>query len=646
VARPDASWGRAPRGGRSPRARGLVARAIAALGLVPLALALAACETESGGGPPQILLDPLVVASAGPAELLLGTHFLVHGAGFVADDLGSQEVVFRGAGGSPVGAPAEYLDDRTIAVTVDAALRDHFGVDGPFAPVTVEVVRRPRYADDEARASIVLPLRAVSRLTPTATGVSPTDVYPGAPVQVAGAGFLQLSEGTSLVVFDGEFTTTDPPLQRPIVGLAVPGRHRSREALEVSLTPDLFGIRPGRFVGRIVVVNQVPGQEDVPSNQVSGLTLAYGPAVIESVSPTSVRRGQRVVVTGRGLVPTDSALEATTLILLDGTFAPRTGPPLNLTGSAAMALFPDGFRGGTTMEYVLRVTLDPDGQPQGLGLVPGVFQGSVVPLLLYGQDRVRGTGMSLTLTVEPQLQVIHVKFLPSFDDALDKFGLRAVADRVRARIMAVCARDYEGVSVRFQEALPTDFAEYGVVEILGDDPNRAGLFGLDNTAGKDVGNLRFNDVVGGVNAETGEAGFYPFGGVFVSSFLQFSPNLGDEVTLADARFDDVFSPFVPALGGTPVAVAERDGGPRSGAIDEAVRVLGNLVGSTVTHEVGHSLGLAAVEGNFHNVGDEPNRIMDAGSARPFRERAELDGQGPAVFAPHNRSYLERILPIF
>jgi len=617
---------------------------LAALVLSPPALVIA-CEAPSGGGPPQILLDPLVVASGEPRELLLGTRFVIRGGGFVADDLGSQDVVFRGLSGDPLAVPAEYVDDTALAVTVDGTLRDRFALDGDFAPVTIEVVRRPRYGDDEVRASIVERLRAVSRLTPTAASLSPAAVWPGALLRVSGAGFLQLSEGTSLVVFDGEFTTTDPPLQRPIAGLAVPGRHVSREQLEVSLTPDLFGIRPGRFVGTLRVVNQVPQQQDVPSNAVGGVTLEYGPAVIDAVAPTNVRRGQRVVVSGRGLVPTDSALEATTLILLDGTFTPRSGPPLDLTGSAAMALFPDGFRGGTTMEYVLRVALDPDGQPQGLGLVPGVFQGSAVPLLLYGQDRVRGTGMGLTLTVEPQLQVVHVEFLPSFDDALEKFGLAAVGDRVRARILEVCARDYEGVSIRFQEAAPTDFAEYGVVEILGDDPNQAGLFGLDNTAGKDVGNLRFNDVIGGVNAETGQAGFYPFGGVFVSSFLQFSPSLGTDVTLADPRFDDVFRPFVPALGGTPATAAERDGGPRAAQLDEAVRVLGNLVGSTVTHEVGHSLGLAAVEGNFHDIGDEPNSLMDAGAARPFRERAELDGQGPAVFAPHNRAYLEGILPL-
>ncbi len=37
--------------------------------------------------------------------------------------------------------------------------------------------------------------------------------------------------------------------------------------------------------------------------------------------------------------------------------------------------------------------------------------------------------------------------------------------------------------------------------------------------------------------------------------------------------------------------------------------------------------------------------MDAGGARPFDERAELEGQGPAVFCDGEYVYLKRILPL-
>jgi hypothetical protein len=36
--------------------------------------------------------------------------------------------------------------------------------------------------------------------------------------------------------------------------------------------------------------------------------------------------------------------------------------------------------------------------------------------------------------------------------------------------------------------------------------------------------------------------------------------------------------------------------------------------------------------------------MDAGEARPFLERAQLMGQGPAVFCDDEYAYLRRILP--
>ena len=80
----------------------------------------------------------------------------------------------------------------------------------------------------------------------------------------------------------------------------------------------------------------------------------------------------------------------------------------------------------------------------------------------------------------------------------------------------------------------------------------------------------------------------------------------------------------------------------------AILTLGNVVGSTTSHEFGHSLGLAYPLGDlddFHDHGDQPNRLMDAGEYRPFTERAELNGDGPAVFCDDEYSYLKKILPL-
>ena len=77
----------------------------------------------------------------------------------------------------------------------------------------------------------------------------------------------------------------------------------------------------------------------------------------------------------------------------------------------------------------------------------------------------------------------------------------------------------------------------------------------------------------------------------------------------------------------------------------AVWVLGSMIGSTMTHEVGHSLGLSDPWGaEFHNSGDAENRLMDAGRYRPFLERAEIFGKGPAVFCDGDYEYLRKYLP--
>jgi hypothetical protein len=76
-----------------------------------------------------------------------------------------------------------------------------------------------------------------------------------------------------------------------------------------------------------------------------------------------------------------------------------------------------------------------------------------------------------------------------------------------------------------------------------------------------------------------------------------------------------------------------------------VFVIGNLIGGTLSHEIGHSLGLAnPYADGFHDAGDEPNRLMDAGGDRPFLERAELQGKGPGVFCDDEYTYLRQILP--
>jgi hypothetical protein len=223
----------------------------------------------------------------------------------------------------------------------------------------------------------------------------------------------------------------------------------------------------------------------------------------------------------------------------------------------------------------------------------------------------------------------------------------------------VVERDYAGVNVEVRLEEPTDFALYSILEISGPDPNGLGLLGYDNTPGKDVGNQRLYDTIGGVNALTQQDGYPGYGGVFIESLFSFSQDPGGfaEQGAVDPLFDDLFDPVRPDRGGdrvSPGEVADRvvpssntdcPTSGRSARVGCAVFALGNLIGTTVSHEIAHSVGLADPDGEaFHNTGDWENALMDGGSYRTFAERAEVDGEGPGVFCEEAFVYLQDILP--
>ena len=623
------------------------------------ALVFVVSGAAAGCGPDQageagIVLPQLRVDSVGPAPVVPGTRLVVRGAGFVPPEVAELALTLRGEiGGSSVElslSPAR-VDNTTLAVTLLGEAAKGLFAHAPGTLVGELVVTRAPLGEAAwAEAALAVSFGVEEVLAPQLDTMSPTTAYPGDLLVLEGGGFLHPSEGISLVALDGTFSTTSPPAVQAISGLfipAVPPEDTIRDRLTLELTPDIFGIRPGVFEGSLQVHNESLAGDvgsSAPWSPPGGLVLS-APA-IDAVLPPAASRGQRVDFEGRGLLPADGLLQAGSLLVLDGTFAPDRGPPELMTGSDALALFPDAWDGNQVASIVLRVDRNLDGELVGLGRASGVFTGTVSPLVFFGPDSILGSPLPLVFTVEVPRQMVYLKFLASFDDALVEFGLSAERDAVIARILEVAARDYQGVNIGFVIEPPDEtFAEYSTVEIGGADPNQSGLFGLDNTQGKDIGNLRFDDVIGGFNADTRARGFAAYGGIFAAELLKLSPTLSD-IGLASPRFDDIFGPLAPPLGGTEAKPGEREaGGSRAGLIEEAIHVLGNLVGNTITHEVGHSLGLAAIDGQFHNVGDNPGWLMDAGVFRPFEERAEVDGFGPAFFSDVNREYLEQILPV-
>jgi hypothetical protein len=317
------------------------------------------------------------------------------------------------------------------------------------------------------------------------------------------------------------------------------------------------------------------------------------------------------------------------------------------------------FDSGQHLRYVLDET-DALGQVIDLRRASGTLTGQIAPLTRKGNDEADGDATPVTLQLLPVKQVIYVRFMPSYQASLALYGVGNAQADVQKRIFSVAARDYAGVNVELRATPPTDFALYSEVDVEGPDPNALGLFGYDNTPGKDVGNMRLFDRIGGVNATTQSDGYPGYGGIFVDNFMVYSDHPASRVQgqgIGTGDFDRVFDALRPDTG-SPVSEPEARAGikaltsgsacgtarDRATIVACGVFVLGNLVGTTLTHEVGHSLGLADPTGElFHDPGDAPDRLMDAGGDRPFLERAELQGQGPGVFCGDEYVYLRGIL---
>jgi hypothetical protein len=349
--------------------------------------------------------------------------------------------------------------------------------------------------------------------------------------------------------------------------------------------------------------------------------------------------GQIVEIRGRGFVGRTATNEGTTTIRLEGAFTPYLGEleyghSFDLVGR---------WYSGNTIEY--EVTVTSDGRylrSVDFGVHRGLFQGTATPILDTGSDHYEGEGVDLTLRLGPVRQIVWVRFLPGFSESLELFGLGAVEDVVKDRIVGRIQEFYhqpgardQWVNVEFRTEQPEDFYAGGYAIL----------------AGKDVGNLRLHDHVGGENA-LGALDGYGYGGVFIESMLYFSehPPSGNRPPAAppaEPRFDDVFDP----IRDEEVVAGEYPAGAsqvRVAQIELAISVLASMIGDTAAHEFGHSLGLAQPYGGpeeFHNLIARDGCLMDSGRDRPFEERTRLDGNEGAAFCGENLFYLQDLLPL-
>jgi hypothetical protein len=626
--------------------------------------ALAACTDAAPEPPPRATAVDIALNRVDPPELVPGSLMVVSGGSFVPGFGGPSRLRLRGqldGAAVDVRLPAEFVDYDRLEVHWPGGLAAGMPADvGSF--VGEATVEAESALDGLNHRSIAVPLglEVYTELTPRLDVLENETLFVNDPIVAHGDGFLLGGdEGTTFAIVEGCFTEEGASECTPVGPTEVaaqPVAPFERTRVTFPFSPHIAGIRPGTFSGSMLLLNRhASGIEHESASQATSNDIV-APAIF-SLSPESASLGQYVDVVGGGFVgvrPGESdPTSSVTVIELEGTFTPESGAaePANL------GLVPE-FVDGRLVRYVVNEE-DELGQSIDVRKTVGTFTGVARPVVQFGADTVIGSDTNVSVSIAPLKQVVWLRFLPLYVESLRHFGLRALEERIRERVLEVVARDYLGVNIAFVTERPVDYALFSEVEIAGPDPNGIGLLGYDNTPGKDNGNLRLHDKIGGVNALTQLDGYPGFGGVFVESLFSFSQHpgaLAQDIGAAHPLFDQLFDPFRPDRQGTPVAASELAGvpqlsdglgcpaGDRATRIACAVWALGSLIGTTVSHEVAHSLGLADPGGEaFHNSGDWPNEIMDAGGARNFPERAEV-GDGPGIFCRRNYDYLRQVLP--
>ncbi len=604
-----------------------------------------------------------------PATLVPGTTIRVLGSNFGPENIGNAKLTLRGdfAGTkSEIHLPASYLSNDALEVSWPGAVESGLpAADGTF---TGEVLVTIDQDDDRKHRSPALKnvrFDMVTTLEPTLSTVEQGVIFVNHPIRVQGSNFLfGGDEGNTVAVLEGCFqpegeTTCHSVGAEPIA--ASPITVGDRSTLTFPFAPGIAGINPGTFQGTLELHNRHTGGKET---ETEALPVAFDmvSTTIFDLDPPAASLGQYVNIQGGGFVgvligEANPGLALTTLTL-EGMFVHDES---NETIDVNVTLVPE-FVSGELVRYVLSEQ-DNLGKSIDLRKTSGTFTGHIKPTIQYQTQTAEGASHATSFRIGHVKQVVWVKFLAAYLGSLRHFGLRAVDQLIRDRVFEVAARDYRGTNVEFRQKEPKDFALYARVELGGPDPNGFGLLGYDNTPGKDVDNARLYDQIGGVNATTQEDGYPGYGGVFVESFFGFSEHPGNfakSLEGADGFFDAIFDPFRPDVGGRAVDASDLasldipiltsgDACPtpddRGMQIACAVWVLGSMIGSTMTHEVAHSLGLSDPSGNeFHNPGDGHNRLMDSGHYRPFLERAEIVGQGPSVFCTEDYAYLQQVLP--
>lgn len=608
-----------------------------------VAFALAACGDDAGT--PRIVAYPEIFRIELPSPAVEGSLLRVEGVDLdlTGPDPELVLVATDGAEARLTEAPGRennvryfMLDDADVdalgtgATTLDASIRGNGQTSAPF--------------------SIVMTLAATLPVTLTAAPNGDVHWNDAAPLE--GTGIIAASEGTLLARFVGEYvregTTTPVPVSemRPVTQ----AERFSRSRGVVRLATVLGGIHPGTFTGTVQLVSTLRNGAMSMSEPVA-TTLRFGLPTFISFDPHEASIGQYVNLHGAGFLGGAEADEFT-LIELEGMFTPEGGTARPFP---ATEFFPEWISGNhVRFELEAEVSSMNELIQREFGARRGVFTGMATAIVGKGGEEVRGMTVPFMFTLGPVRQVVAIQYLPGFYSSLTRFGLELASEDIELAVIARMEEIYAEYNVDFRRELADDFSANGhsVLEIGGPDPSGRGLFGYDNTPGKDIGNLRLFDRIGGANAEMQPDGAPGYGGVFIESFLLWSehPDLPGVLPAGpepDPLFDEIFDPVREEPATLDEIIGEPTAEPaRVAAVRRAIDALASIIGETSSHELGHSLGLAQPYGSrmaFHNDADEDGCLMDSGGNRPFGERSKQPGFARTRFCYDEPDYLEEIL---
>ncbi|MBX3250316.1 MAG: hypothetical protein KF901_24270 [Myxococcales bacterium] len=593
------------------------------------ALLSSAC---GGGDAPPTTLRPTILDVRATTPMLVGTRLRLLAT--EVDMLGpTRTLIVEGSAGR---FDLREASSATLAFPLDAALVRAFGLGTHDVDL--------RLAGDGVESEPYPYVLSIADAPTLALTTGPSgDVHRNELVVLEGDGFLEPDEGELVLRVQGELRVDGGATRAVDARLpASLAEYGSRSRGLVRLTTALGGPEPGMLEGTAHLEATLPGGATSRS-ETRPIRVRFLPPEVFAIEPAVVSLEQLVRVRGAGFL---GGGDEVTILRAEGSFTPEGAPPSAVPPAELVLEWIDGE---TLVGAIRAVPLGEALVSELFGAQRGRFAGTLTPVTLAGRVEVAGSPAPITLTLGPVRQVVWLRFLPGFYDSLALFGLAAGAGTIERLVQERIESIYAGFRVEVRLERPTDFgpAGFSVVEIGGPDPNGRGLFGYDNSPGKDIGNLRLFDAIGGANAETQADGYPGYGGVFVESLFAFSAHppaaLGGVGPTSDPLFDEIFD----GVRDRPATLAEvRGEGARAAEVDRALRALASIIGETTAHELGHSFGLAEPYGSptvFHNPGDQPGCLMDSGSARPLGERAAQPGYPATRLCRDAPSYMELIL---